>query len=185
MGFQVSLHIISAPSFFLTHNLSTFFYSFAYGCSACMHTVSHAYNDPHISDLLVSHCECSNKHNLRHLSSTQVQTKNQAPSSLKSTRGSANVFVRAKAKRPIALTCEAFFTRERTVYAQSDYTYRRHDRTDYHEITMERPLEPTECKHAIELTTLNLMILVIVALLPSLIIFKYNASLKPNNIVSV
>ena len=37
------------------------------------------------------------------------------------------------------------------VCAQSDYKYCRHDRTDYHQITMEPPrtLDPTECKYAI------------------------------------
>ena len=40
---------------------------------------------------------------------------------------------------------------EKFVCAQSDYKYRRHDRTEYHQNTMERPrnLDPTECKHAI------------------------------------
>ena len=95
-------------------------------------------NDPHISDLLVSHYDCS-------------KPCVQAPSAFETTRAIVNVFVRAKAKRLRAWTCEAYVKREKFVCAQSDYKYRRHDRTDYHQNTMERPrtLDPTECKHAI------------------------------------
>ena len=57
----------------------------------------------------------------------------------------------SKAKRRNAWSCEAHVKREKYVCGQSDYKYRRHDRTDYHQNTMERPrtLDPTECKHAI------------------------------------
>ena len=108
-------------------------------------------NDPHISDLLVSHYDCSKQHNLRQFSLTRVQPCAQAPSAFESTRAIVDVFVRAKAKRLKAWTCEAYVKREKFVCAQSDYKYRRHDRTDYHQNTMERPrtLDPTECKHAI------------------------------------
>ena len=108
-------------------------------------------NDPHISDLLVSHYDCSKQHNLRQFSLTRVQPCVQAPSAFETTRAIVNVFVRAKAKRLRAWTCEAYVKREKFVCAQSDYKYRRHDRTDYHQNTMERPrtLDPTECKHAI------------------------------------
>ena len=62
-----------------------------------------------------------------------------------------NIFVRAKAKRPKAWTCDVYVKREKFVCAQSDYKYRRHDRTDYHQNTMKRlrTLDPTERKHAI------------------------------------
>ena len=108
-------------------------------------------NDPHISDLLVSHYDCFKQHNLRQFSLTRVQPCTQAPSAFESTRAIVDVFVRAKAKRLKAWTCEAYVKREKFVCAQSDYKYRRHDRTDYHQNTMERPrtLDPTECKHAI------------------------------------
>ena len=108
-------------------------------------------NDPYISDLLVSHYDCSKQHNLRQFSLTRVQPCIQAPSAFETTRAIVNVFVRAKAKRLRAWTCEAYVKREKFVCAQSDYKYRRHDRTDYHQNTMERPrtLDPTECKHAI------------------------------------
>ena len=86
---------------------------------------------------------------LRQFSLTRVQPCAQDTSSLESTRAIANVFVRAKAKRLNA--CEAFVKREKFVCAQSDLKNRRHDRTDYHRITMERTrtLDPTESKHAI------------------------------------
>ena len=51
---------------------------------------------------------------------------------------------------------------------ESDYEYRRHDRTDCHQNTMERPrtLDPTECKHAIRhlkvLITFNSVLLITV-----------------------
>ena len=56
-------------------------------------------NDPHISDLLVSHYDCSKQHNLIQFSITRVQSCAQAPSAFESTRAIVNVFVRAKAKR--------------------------------------------------------------------------------------
>ena len=109
-------------------------------------------NDPHISDLLVSHYDCPKQHNLRPFCLTRVQPCSQAPSSFESTRAIVKIFVRAKAKRLKAWTCEAYVKRENFVCAQSDYKYRRRqDRIDYHQNTMElfRTLDPTECKHAI------------------------------------
>ena len=61
-------------------------------------------NDPHISDLLISHYDCSKQHNLRQFSLTRFQPCSQAPSSFESTRGFVNVFVRAKAERLKAWT---------------------------------------------------------------------------------
>ena len=54
-------------------------------------------NDPHISELLVSHYDCSKQNNLRQFSLTRVQTCEQAPSSLEYTRVIADVYVRANA----------------------------------------------------------------------------------------
>ena len=108
-------------------------------------------NDHHISDLLVSHYDCSKQHNLGQFSLTRVQPCSQAPSSFESTRAIVNVFVRAQAKRLKAWTREAYVKRGNFVCAQSEYKYRRHDRTYYHQNTMERPRTPglTEFKHAI------------------------------------
>ena len=74
-----------------------------------------------------------------------------APSFLESIRAIAKVFVRARAKRLKACTCEASVKREKFVFAQSDYQYCRHDRTDCHQNTMDHPrtFDPTECYHAI------------------------------------
>ena len=72
-------------------------------------------NDPHISDLLVSHYDCSKQHNLRQFSLTRVQPCAQAPSAFESTRAIVNVFVRAKAKRLKTWTCEAYVKREKFV----------------------------------------------------------------------
>ena len=77
-------------------------------------------NDPHISDLSVSHYDCSKQNNLRQFMLTRVQTCEQAPSSLEYTRVIANVYVRSKAKRLTASTCEAYTKRERFVCAQSN-----------------------------------------------------------------
>ena len=90
-------------------------------------------------------------HNLRQFSLSRVQPYSQAASSFESTRAIVNVFVRAKTKRLKAWTCEAYVKLKKFVCAQSDYKYCRHDRTDYHQNTMERPLtlDPTECKHDI------------------------------------
>ena len=108
-------------------------------------------NDPQISDLLVSHYNCSKRKHFRQFSLTRDQTCEQAPSSLDDTRVIADVYVRAKAKRLTAWICEAYTKRERFVSAQSDYKYRRHDHADYSINTMERPLplDPTDCKLAI------------------------------------
>ena len=69
-------------------------------------------NDPHISDFSVSHYDCSKQHNLGQFSLTRVQPCVQAPSAFESTRAIVNVFVRAKAKRLRAWTCEAYVKRE-------------------------------------------------------------------------
>ena len=65
-------------------------------------------NDPHVSDLLVSHYDCSKQYNLRQFSLTRVQPCAQAPSAFESTRAIVNVFVCAEAKRLKAWTCEAY-----------------------------------------------------------------------------
>ena len=132
----------------LFHFLSSLFLVFSRIASYSDHVDP---NDPNILDLLVSHYDCSKQLNLRQFSLTRVQPCAQTPSAFESTLAIVNVCVRAKAKRLRAWTCEAYVKREKFVCAQSDYKYRRHDRTDYHQNTMERPrtLDPTECKHAI------------------------------------
>ena len=100
---------------------------------------------------MVCHYDCSEQHNLRQFSLTRVQPCAQVPSEIESTRAFAIVLVRAKAKRLEAWTSDAYVKRVIIVCAQSDYRYRHHDRTEYHQNTMERPrtLDPTESKHFI------------------------------------
>ena len=138
--------------FFFLHSLFYFLSSLFLVFSQIPSSFDHVDpSDPHISDLLASHYDCSKQHILRQFSLPRVPPCAQAPSAFESTLAIVNVFVRAKAKRLKAWTCEAYVKREKFVCAQSDYKYRRHDRTDYHQNTMERPrtLDPTECKHAI------------------------------------
>ena len=108
-------------------------------------------DDPNISKLMVSHYDCSKQNNLRQFSLTRVQTCEQAPSSIENTRTIAEIYVRAKATRLKAWICTAKTKRERFVCAQSDNKYRRHDRHDYHQNTMEHPiiLDYDECRRTI------------------------------------
>ena len=82
--------IISSFSYFLLSFYSLFSLTFSIESSS-----DHVDpNDPHFSDLLVSHYDCSKQHNLRQFSLTRVQPCSQAPSSFESTRAIVNVFVR-------------------------------------------------------------------------------------------
>ena len=71
------------------------------------------------------------KNNLRRFGLTRVQPCTPAPTSLEYTRVIASVFVRAKAKRLKAWTCEAHQSIERFMCSQTSHKYRRHDRNDY------------------------------------------------------
>ena len=111
--------------FLFLHSLFYFFFSLFLVFSQIASSSDHVDpNDPHISDLLVIHYDCSKQHNLRQFSLTRVQPCAQAPFAFESTRAIVNVFVRAKAKRLRAWTCEAYVKREKFVCAQSDYKYR-------------------------------------------------------------
>ena len=94
------MHFLFLHSLF--YFLSSFFLVFSQIPSSSDHVDP---NDPHISDLLVSHYDCSKQHNLRQFSLTRK-------SAFESTRAIVNVFVRAKAKRLKAWTCEAYVKRE-------------------------------------------------------------------------
>ena len=72
-------------------------------------------NDPQISCLVVSQYDCSRQHTFRQFILNRVQPCAQVPSAFESTRAFANVFVRAKAKRLKAWTCEAHFKRGKFV----------------------------------------------------------------------
>ena len=64
-------------------------------------------DDPNISELMVSHYDCSTQNNLRQFSLTRVQTCEQAPSSIENARAIAQIYVRAKATRLKAWICTA------------------------------------------------------------------------------
>ena len=101
------------PPLFLYY-LSYFLFSFLSITSSTDSSSDHVDpNDPHISDLLVSHYDCSKQHNLRQFSLTQVQPCSQAPSSFESTRAIVNVFVCAKAIGLNTWTLEAYVKREK------------------------------------------------------------------------
>ena len=103
------------PPLFL-HYLSYFLFSFLSITSSTDSSSDHVDpNDPHISDLLISHYDCSKQHNLRQFSLTRVQPCSQAPSSFESTRAIVNVFVRTKAKHLKPWTCEAYVKRENKI----------------------------------------------------------------------
>ena len=121
-------------------------YSFLPVSSTVSHTGSVEPNDPHVSDLSVSHYDCSEEHDLRQFSLTRVQPCVQAFSSLESNRGIASAFVRAKAKRPINGSGKRKLSLK-ILSAQSEYRYRRHDRVYYLQNTIERPrtLDSSEC----------------------------------------
>ena len=80
-----------APSHFLTPSLvlniplsfNTFpiILPYLYLCNSTTKNIVEP-NDPHISELLVSHYGCSKQNNLLHFSLTRVQICEQAPSSL-------------------------------------------------------------------------------------------------------
>ena len=102
-------------SFLFFFNLLKYFTLLTFPLDPSSYMIAH--NDPHISDLMVSHYDYSKQHNLRQFSLTRVQPCAQAPSALKSTRAIDNVSVRSKAKRPKRWTCELC---DKFVYAQTE-----------------------------------------------------------------
>ena len=69
--------------------------------------------DPNISNLIVSHYDCSKQHNLRQFNLLNVQSCHQAPSNIQHTRTQATVYVRAKAKTIKPFKCEAYVKTDR------------------------------------------------------------------------
>ena len=138
------------PPLFLYH-LSSFLFCFLPITFSTDSSSDHVDpNDRHISDLLISHYDCSKQHNLRQFSLTRVQPCSQAPSSFE-VLALWKMFLSVPKLNVSKLGPAKHTLNVKNVCAQSDYKYRRYDRTDYHQNTMERPstLDPTECKHAI------------------------------------
>ena len=65
-------------------------------------------DDPNITNLMVSHYDCAEQHNLRQFSLPNVKQCTEAPSDIKHASVKARVYVRAKAKRMKAFKCVAY-----------------------------------------------------------------------------
>ena len=108
-------------------------------------------DDPIITNLIVSQCDCAKQHNLRQFNLLNVKQCTEAPSDIKHAGVKARVYVRAKAKRIKVFKCVAYAKKERKICFQGSVKYRRVDRTVWNYITLPLPvtLDPLECKNII------------------------------------
>ena len=108
-------------------------------------------DDPSITNLMVSHFDCANQHNLRQFSVLNVKQCTEAPSDIKHASVKAGENVRAKTKRIKAFKCVAYAKKERKVCFQGSVKHRRVDRTVWNYNTLPLPvtLDPLECKNNI------------------------------------
>ena len=108
-------------------------------------------DDPNITNLMVSHYDCAQQHNLRQFNLFNVKQCTEAPSDIKHASVKARVYVRAKAKRIKAFKCVAYAKNERKICFQGSVKYRRVDRTVWNHNTLPLPvtLDPLECKNII------------------------------------
>ena len=104
--------------------------------------------DPNITNLMVSHYDCSKQHNLRQFNSLNVKQCTEDPSDIKHASVKARVYVRAKVKRIKAFKCVAYAKKERRICFQGSVEYRRVDRTVWNHNTLPLPvtLDPLVCK---------------------------------------
>ena len=65
-------------------------------------------DDPNITNLMVSHFDCAEQHNLRQFNLLNVKQGTEAPFNIQQANVQARVYVRAKAKRFGAFKCEAY-----------------------------------------------------------------------------
>ena len=100
--------------------------------------------DPNISNLIVSHYDCSKQHNLRQFNLLNVQSCHQAPSNIQHTRTQATVYVRAKAKRIKAFKCEAYVKTHRQYCTRPKDSIYRTDRMDWYTNSLELPKSLTQ-----------------------------------------
>ena len=110
------------------------------------------FDDPNITNLMVSHYDCKKHHNLRQFNLLNVKQCTEAPSNIQHAHIQARVYARAKAKRIRAFKCGACAKKERKkVCFQGNVKYRRVDRTVWNHNTMPLPitLDPLECKNLI------------------------------------
>ena len=107
-------------------------------------------DDPlqNITNLIVSHYDCTKQHNLRQFNLLNVKQCTEAPSDIQHASVKARVYVRAKAKRIKAFKCVAYAKKERKICFQGSLKYRRVDRTVWNHNTLPLPvtLDPLECK---------------------------------------
>ena len=108
-------------------------------------------DDPHITNLMVSHYDCARQQNLRQFNLLNVKQCTEAPSDNKHASVKARVYVRAKAKRIKAFKCVAYAKKERKICFQGSVKYRRVDRTVWNHNTLPLPviLDNLECKNFI------------------------------------
>ena len=104
-----------------------------------------------ITNLMVSHYDCTKQQNLRQFDLLNVKQCTEAPSDIKHASVKARVYVRAKAKRIKAFKCVAYAKKERKICFQGSVKYRRVDRTVWNHNTLPLPvtLDPLECKNVI------------------------------------
>ena len=108
-------------------------------------------DDPNITNLMVSHYDCTKQHNLRQFNLLIVKQCTEVPFDIKHASVKARVYVRAKTKRIKAFKCVAYAKKERKICFQGSVKYRRVDRTVWNHNTLPLPvtLDPLECKNII------------------------------------
>ena len=109
------------------------------------------YDDPNITNVMVSHYDSEKQHNLRQFNLLNVKQCTEAPSNFQHASVQARVYVRAKAKHIKAYKCAAYAKKERKFCFQGSVKYRRVDRTVWNHNTMPLPvtLDPLERKNNI------------------------------------
>ena len=97
-------------------------------------------DDPSITNIMVSRCDCAKQHNLRQFNLPNVKQCTEAPSDIKHASVKASVYVRAKAKSIKAFKCVAYAKKERKICFQGSVKYCRVDRTVWNHNTLPLPV---------------------------------------------
>ena len=105
-------------------------------------------DDPNITNLMVSHSDCENQHNLRQFN---LKPCTEASSNIQHAKVRARVVVPAKTKRVKTFKRETYAEKERKICFQGSVKNRRVDSTVWNHNTLHRPitLDPLECKNFI------------------------------------
>ena len=80
-------------------------------------------DDPNITNLMVSHCDCVKQHNLRQFNLLNMKQCTEVPSSIQHASVKARVYVRAKTKRIKAYKWVAYAKKERKICFQGAVKY--------------------------------------------------------------